>query len=501
MRIRSILGALVIAALPFTSVWAENMTPEDIKKLVDEAVTKRLQEREQREGAVEHRESAPPAVQYPVPVGPMSDIKVERPGEEKVPLSFGATGSGRLVYAKPFVSAPKAIIGGYVDIQFRSQQRGSIEAGDGRPGVTNNFDQQRFVPFFYADVTEHVKFAAELEIEHGIRESSENEIETGLEFAHIDYLVNEPVNVRAGILLLPIGKFNLLHDSPLNDLTDRPLVSQFVIPSTMSETGAGFYGSFYPGRTSKMDYELYFTTGPCGYGSNGTPLVNESNGTRNGRQRTCAGHDGADINNGKAVVGRLAYSPILGVEVAGSSYYGNANQNGSSYNPLSITAIDWTIQRGPFELIGEAAWAYARGNSRAPIGNTIPGGFAPGSLLTGIEGNSGVGTPPQRMAGYYIQSNYHFMPEFLTKLSPKRFGPGSTLTAVIRYDRVNTDLDDTNKTGGWGNLEQVSFGLNYRPIEDAVFKISYQYQPMAFNPATNQRIHDNAFVISAATYF
>ena len=47
-------------------------------------------------------------------------------------------------------------------------------------------------------------------------------------------------------------------------LTDRPLVSQFVIPSTMSETGAGFYGTFYPGRTGKLDYEFYVTTGPCG---------------------------------------------------------------------------------------------------------------------------------------------------------------------------------------------------------------------------------------------
>src|SRR5262245_24822500 len=120
MKIRSILGALVIAALPFTSVWAENMTPEEIKKLVDEAVNKRMQELEQREGAAERRELAPPAAQYPVPSGPMTDIKVERPGEEKVPLSFSSTGSGRLVYAKPFVAAPKAIVGGYFDIQYRS---------------------------------------------------------------------------------------------------------------------------------------------------------------------------------------------------------------------------------------------------------------------------------------------------------------------------------------------------------------------------------------------
>jgi hypothetical protein len=207
-----------------------------------------------------------------------------------------------------------------------------------------------------------------------------------------------------------------------------------------------------------------------------------------------------DINNGKATVGRLAFSPILGVEVAGSSYYGNSSTNGN-YNPLSITAIDWTLQRGPIEIIGEAAWAYARGNSRAIQGNDINGGVAPGSLLTGIGGNSGPSIPPQRMNGFYIQGNYHFMPAFLTKLSPRRFGEGSTFTAVIRYDKVNTNLDNSNGTGGWGDLEQISFGLNYRPIEDAVFKISYQYQPMAFNPNTEQRIHDSALVLSAATYF
>lgn len=495
MRMRSLLGAFVIASLPVMPVWAENMTPEEIKKLVDEAVEKRLQERERREGSQERKEGAVEESSQPG-MGPLPEVGKERRAEQQPHLSFGSAGSGRLVYAKPFISYPKAIVGGYMDIQFRSQSKASIENGYG--GTTNSFDQQRFVPFIYADITEHVKFASEIEIEHGIREDSTQGVEIGLEFAQIDYLVKELFNIRAGILLLPVGKFNLLHDSPLNDLTDRPLVSRFVIPSTMSETGAGFYGTFYPGRTSKVDYELYFTTGPCSYDSDGTPRVNEESGTRGSRQRKCPADDGLDINNGKAIVGRLAFSPMLGMEVAGSGYFGNGAPN-SSYNPLSIVAVDWTLQRGPFELIGEAAWAYARGNSRAITGNTI--GFAPGSLLTGIPGNSGPGIPPQRSSGFYIQGNYHFMPAFLTNLSPKRFGEGSTFTAVIRYDRVNTDLDNFNGTGGSGNLQQISFGLNYRPIEDAVFKISYQYQPMAFNPNTGQRIHDNAIVISAATYF
>ena len=504
MRIRSILGTLVIASLPVMPALAADMTPEEIKKMVDDAVEKKMQEHERRETpaerSMEQREGAASS-QYPMSTGPMTDVRVERKGEEKVPLGFGSTGSGRLVYAKPFVAAPKAIVGGYMDIQYRAHRNGVIETGDyngirNGQGTTNGFDQQRFVPFIYADITEHVKFASELEIEHGIRGAGENEI--SLEFAHMDYLVNEPFNIRAGILLIPIGKFNLLHDSPLNDLTDRPLVSQFVIPSTMSETGAGFYGTFYPGRTSKLDYELYFSTGPCGYNSDGSPRINEENGTKNSRQRKCESTaDGFDINNGKAVSGRLAFSPMLGVEVAGSGYYGNSSP--SSYNPLSITAIDWTLQKGPFELIGEAAWSYARGNSRAIPNNTINGGVPTGTFLAGVNTFNPAAGPPQRMNGYYIQANYHFMPAFLANWSPKRFGEGSTFTAVIRYDRVNLNMDNNGENQG--KLEQISFGLNYRPVEDAVFKVSYQYLPMSFNPNSGQRIHDSAFVISAATYF
>ncbi len=52
MKIRAILGALVLASLPAMSAMAENMTPEEIKKLVDEAVEKRLQEHERREGGI-----------------------------------------------------------------------------------------------------------------------------------------------------------------------------------------------------------------------------------------------------------------------------------------------------------------------------------------------------------------------------------------------------------------------------------------------------------------
>ena len=143
------------------------MTPEEIKKLVDEAVDKRLQEHERREGppSREKRTSAVPKRR--TGIGPLPEVGRDLRTETQ-PACLSAQ-PAQVVWSMPSrsSSAPKAIVGGYMDIQFRSQRQASIEAGDGRPGVTNDFDQQRFVPFIYADITEHVKIATELEIEHG----------------------------------------------------------------------------------------------------------------------------------------------------------------------------------------------------------------------------------------------------------------------------------------------------------------------------------------------
>ena len=38
---------------------------------------------------------------------------------------------------------------------------------------------------------------------------------------HVDLRVVDEFNLRGGVILTPLGKFNLVHDSPVNDLTDR----------------------------------------------------------------------------------------------------------------------------------------------------------------------------------------------------------------------------------------------------------------------------------------
>jgi hypothetical protein len=338
------------------------------------------------------------------------------------------------------------------------------------------------VPFFYSDITDRLKVAAELEIEHGIRsksaQGSSGGTEVSLEFATIDYLINEKLNFRGGVILLPVGKFNLLHDSPLNDLSDRPLVATAIIPSTLSETGAGFYGTFYPTRLSKLDYELYVTQGFQGYDTTGAPVITAEKGLRDARQRVAStADDGLDNNNGKAVVGRVAFSPILGVEIGGSGYFGSYDP--ASKRPLSIWAADWTFQRGPFELVGEAAWVYVKDNHR-----NLDGTFA-------LDANGRL--LPRRMDGYYVQGNYHFLPEVLKRWAPSYFTEASTFTAVVRWDNVNTnsEFSDTAR-------QRLTFGLNFRPVEDTVFKADYQFN---FEDGKNNRIRNDGLVLSVATYF
>ncbi|MDW7655508.1 MAG: hypothetical protein SCG74_09140 [Nitrospiraceae bacterium] len=413
----------------------------------------------------------------------MTDIRVERKGEENIPLGFGSTGSGKLIYAKPFLSAPKATIGGYADVMHNNLSRQNLD----NPS-RNSFGQQRMVPFIYADITEHVKFATEIEMERGGTNAPQGtDGSMQIEFAQIDYLVTEAINIRAGILLVPIGKFNLLHDSPLNDLVDRPMVSRIIIPSTWFEAGAGLYGTVYPSSQSKLDYEIYVVNG----------MSQTAGAITDQGVRSTRGSVSRDRDDNKAVVGRLAFSPRLGIEVAGSGFHGQYKPaNGSAAaGYIDIVALDWTLQRGPFEVIGESAWSRISNNN------------ATGTTLSGIG--------PAGMQGYYIQGNYHFMPDVLKKWAPSHFSDASTFTAVMRWEHVDTDTDDRtrrtpNTLGNRREMERLTLGLNFRPIEDTVLKFDWQFNTqknaLGLTDAgdmgnSNSPMNGNGFLIQAATYF
>jgi len=441
-----------------TPTAVQAVSTEEIERIVDQ----RLQEILNRkpEAGLPPVSATPP---HPSNLRGGKDLQeLSQPRDGK---KYGSTmqGSGSLIYARPFVSSPKAIVGGYMDIEYfnRANQGNSY------------FDQHRLVPFIYGDISDRVKFAAEIEFEHG------NEL--GVEFASIDYLIQEPINLRAGILLLPLGKFNLLHDSPLRDLTERPLVAQRIIPSTLSQPGIGAYGTFYPTALSKVDYEFYVLNGfTNAFGGDGNPNNTSNITAKNGIRSARSNNTEFDNNDGKSIVGRVAVSPFLGVEIGGSGFLGSYDSR--SKRPLAIWALDWTFQRGPFEFIGESAWAYIRDNNLNADGTP--------------NGN------PRRMHGYYTQLNYHFLPEWLSNWAPTFFKQEvSTFTAVVRWEQINTgqDLNSNTEAGQIGKFDRLTLGLNFRPTEDTVFKTDFQYTPVGRRG--DDRIHDTAFVASWATYF
>lgn len=365
------------------------------------------------------------------------------------------------IFDKPFLGegGPKAYLGGYFDVEYKDAQH-----ADHDPRF------HRFVPLIYADIHERIKFASEIEIEDGG--------DVSVEFAFLDLILFEQANFRGGVILDPLGKFNLIHDSPINDLTDRPLVDQFVIPTTLREIGVGLFGTLTPPAwTWQVKYEAYLVTGFKGLDDAGTTTFNQTSGIRGGRPS----EDGlgtrpfGDNNNAFAGVGRLSVSPLIGTEVGLSGTTGAYDQSDDNY--LSIVAVDGltTLSRfhvgdfpiGPIEVQGEWAYDFIERDAFA--------------RASGVPGD---------MTGYYAQVNYHFMPSFLTTHLPFLFFAESTFTLVGRWDYV--DLDG-------GRQRRTTVGLNYRPIEATVFKFDYQFnRGSGAAPATAD---DNAFLFSIASYF
>jgi hypothetical protein len=328
-------------------------------------------------------------------------------------------------YDKPFVTRlfGRTAIGGYAEALWKLQRK---------EGVTEEigFEARRFNMFMFSRISDRVRLFAELEFEHGTEEIN-------IEFAAVDFELHPSLNFRGGIILSPLGKFNLTHDSPLNDLTDRPLVSTQVIPTALSEAGMGVYGSFHPSIASRFTYEVYVVNGF----NDGVVLSGPGTRIREGR-----GSVGEDNNPSPSFVGRIGASPFAELEVGVSLHTGPYNRYkiGKLFveetRNLSIMAFDWEYNAGDFDLLGEYAHA------TVDIPPSLRGLYA------------------ERQQGLYSQVNYRFGRAWIASLQQSYF------TAAARYEFVDFDSD----IGGDAH-QRLSVGLNFRPTSDTVFKFDYHH--------------------------
>jgi hypothetical protein len=351
------------------------------------------------------------------------------------------------IYDKPFLArlGEGAVVGGYVDAQFRWQRT---------DGATERltFLVERFNLFTYASLSDRVRVASELELEEGGREVK-------IELAVVDFEIHEALTLRGGIILSPLGRFNLAHDSPANELTDRPLVSTEIIPATLSEPGMGLFGAAHPSAGSLVTWEAYAVNGL----SEGI-LAEDGSGTR-----LPGGKDNwEDENNRPSLVARVAASPVPSAEAGLSVHTGPYNiyeEEGLAVEErrdVTILAADADVRAAPFHLAGEWARAWV----------DVPPAFP----------------AAESQQGFYVEASAVFLEGAAPNLPQSRF------TGVVRADVVDFDRDRAGD-----DRRRLTLGVNFRPVGETVFKLDYQRgrERDAFENTTNEA----ALLFSVASYF
>ena len=363
------------------------------------------------------------------------------------------------IYDRPYIYqvGGNIALGGYVEMNSNSAREEGISEGF-------SFEARRFNLFVYSSVSETVKLTSELEFEHGTEEIK-------LETALIDILLHTSINFRAGILLSPIGKFNIAHDSPRYNIIERPLVSTQIIPATLSEAGVGFFGALYPTQFDRVTYEVYATNGL------GDGVVGGSGaGTRISAGKSAEAFQ--EDNNGRsAFTGRLALNPRFGGEFGLSFHTGAYNTfkvEGdviAEKRNLTILAIDAEYKWKGVYLRGEAAIA----NIDVP------------EDLLDIFG--------EQQKGFYSEIGLLLMRRSFLNFTE------AELTLVSRYDYVDLNTGNFNATGqdiGDSN-KRLTLGLSFRPSSETSVRLSYfrQWQRDPFNNLKNSA----NIQFGVATYF
>jgi hypothetical protein len=415
----------------------------------------------------------------------------------------------------------------------------------------STFTFRRFVLTADANIAPRLKAAMELEFERfrklELEKSSEpadggltveqtvegtNDSEIALEQAWLQYDFTDWLALRAGGVLVPVGRFNLNHDDNEWDLPRRSLVDRGspVLPSTAawSELGAGFLGNVPVGKQSNVDYQVYVV--------NGVALdvefeqIIQTRSPEPPKQvieaeiEPSTGSFSSDVKEGKAVTGRVAFSPALGHEVAGSWYWGQYTPDFLDHEDLYSLGFDGKTGLGPFEFEGEYVFTHFDGiegvaHSLARIARDQAAEFENPDLETEIEFElSGLARNKQ---GYWIDGRYRFWPEFLNDtFLGKRFD-NPQLIAILRGEQVWFDDMITEAVFGGGTLTEfetedrfvnrITTGLAYRPVPLVVFQLAYELtqtnngQSLAgvtnFIPAGEHEDTSHAVLVGAAFGF
>lgn len=314
----------------------------------------------------------------------------------------------------------KFSIGGYGELIYTNMSS-EDESGDkvGSDSIAKS-DTLRHVIVMGYQFNEKWKLVSEVEIEHA------KEIYT--EFLYLDYSHNQFFNFSAGLLPAPVGILNLVHEPPTFYSVSRPEVENKMIPTTWREHGAGVHGAI-----SDFQYGFYAMNS-----LNGSAFTDSS--VRSGRQK-----GSKSVAENQSVVARIDWRGPVGLILGGSAYVGELN---------GVSGAKHSI----YEAHGE--WKYSGLRLRALYAQAL----IDADKINQQEGYTGESSVGEKQEGGYIEAGYDV-------LNSKE----DALVLFGRYEILDTQKEvptGFSKDKG-NNKTNITFGVNYRPIEQIVFKADY----------------------------
>ena len=317
-------------------------------------------------------------------------------------------------------------LSGYMDFHFNK--------ADGEAGVV---DFHRFVLLMSHSFTSRLRFVGELELAHAFVEGLEEAGELELEQAYIDFLLSRAVNLRAGMVLMPVGIINERHEPPVYNGVERPFVDTFIVPTTWFDAGVGIHGEV----TRGLRYRAYVVA-PL----NSVEFTAEE-GIRGGIQKGSQ----SNVRN-VAYTGRLEYLGVRGLTVGASLWTGVSTFELPRLNTkVTVREIDARFRRERLELRGQFAQV---GISDAARLNDALG------RVTGVSPNIA-----EQLRGFYGEAAYRVW----NKGAPR------DLVTFVRYENFDTQY---RMPAGYLPLKEFDrdawvFGATYFPDPDIAVKADY----------------------------
>jgi hypothetical protein len=342
----------------------------------------------------------------------------------------GLTGGSDSEAATPPREEPSAVsqtgpISGYMDFHLnRPEHEDPV------------LDFHRFVLLFNHSFTDRIRFIGELELEHALVEGLEPSGELELEQAYLDFRVNRAFNLRAGMLLAPVGIINERHEPPSYHGVERPFVDTFIIPTTWFDAGAGIHGTF----GAAWHYRAYLMA----------PLdatrITAEEGLAEARQK-------GFLSNVRSIAqtARLEYGGLPGLTLGTSFWQGESGFNFPREGAhVGVVEFDGRYHTGPFAIRGEFAQVF------------IDGADALNDLLQRTAGvNPNIA---RQMRGFYIEPSLRPLPKL----------PYDT-AVFLRYENFDTQF---RMPAGVLPLKQFDraawiVGASYFPDPDIALKVDY----------------------------